>query len=238
MKTVVGVIALLAVAVAALAAPAEKPPLPHAMMGVANGCFVETVAFLDHWSEVNGAAAWARLLQWGAREEDEVVMGHAVAICDAGGTLWSWDINHGWAKLPLQVAQKENAAAVAEPILKKYPKVSAQFPTYRFDFAQPAGTPPLSGQATSTNPALRDATIVGTQLVRHRPANVVRFTYLAGEQKRESAAVVFLFHGRYCIYVPELGTVPFRVQAGVENLRVIQELLRRAFPGAGELRKM
>src|SRR4051812_1495494 len=35
----------------------DKPPLQHAMMGVANGCFVETVAFLDHWTEVNGADA-------------------------------------------------------------------------------------------------------------------------------------------------------------------------------------
>ena len=208
------------------------------MIGVANGCFVETVAFLDHWRDVKGADAWARLLQWGAREEDEVVMGHAVAICDAGGTLWSWDINHGWAKLPLQVAQKEDVAAVAVPVLKKYPKVSAQFPTYRFDFPQPSGAPPQGDAVTTTNPSLRDATLVGTQLARHRPVNVVRFTFPVGEEKHESAAVVFLFHGRYCVYVPELGTVPFRVRAGVENLRVIQELLRRAFPGAGDLKKM
>ena len=52
---------------------AEKPPLPHEMMGVANGCFVESVVFLDHWHEVFGEEAWARMVQWGAKEDEEVV---------------------------------------------------------------------------------------------------------------------------------------------------------------------
>ncbi len=228
---------LLLLVISAFAAPAEKPPLNHPMMGVANGCFVETVAFLDHWKQVNGDA-WARLLQWGARSEDEVVMGHAVAICEARDALWSWDINHGWNRLPVETAQRETVESVAAPVLKKYPKVSARYPTYRFDFPQtPAGTPPMADLANS-NTALRDASVVGAQLSRARPVNVVRFTYGSGEEKRESAAAVFVFHGRYCVYVPEAGTVPFRVHTGVENLRVIQELLRRIFPGASDVRKM
>ncbi|MSU51523.1 MAG: hypothetical protein EXS37_20945 [Opitutus sp.] len=219
-------------------APAEKPPLSHAMMGVANGCFVETVVFLDHWKEANGAEAWARLLQWGARAEEEAVMGHAVAICEARGALWSWDLNHGWAKLPIDPAQREAVEAVAVPVLKKYPRVTAQFPTYRFDFPQPTEAAPPVAQLANPNLMLRDASIVGARLAASRPVNVVRFTYGLGEEKNESAAVVFLFHGRYCVYMPELGTVPFRVRGGVENLRLIQELLRRAFPGATGLRKL
>jgi hypothetical protein len=49
---------------------------------------------------------------------------------------------------------------------------------------------------------------------------------------------VFVFHGRYCIYVPEIGTVPFRVRGDVANLRLIQDLLRRGFPGVTGVTKL
>lgn len=216
----------------------EKPPLAHAMMGVANGCFVETVAFLDHWKEANGADTWARLLQWGAREEEELVAGHAVAVCEARGALWSWDINHGWAKLAIEPAKREDAAAISVPVLAKYPRITARYPTYRHDFPQTASATPPVAQPGNTNTGIRDASIVGARLAKHRPVNVLRFTYGTGEEKRETAAVAFLFHGRYCIYVPEMGTVPFRLRGGIENQRLIQDLLRRAFPGVAGLRKL
>ena len=95
-----------------------------------------------------------------------------------------------------------------------------------------------AAQLVGSNRALRDATLVGEKIARMRPVNVVRFSYGEGEPKQESAAVVFLFHGRYCVYVPELGTVPFRVRTSVENIRIIQELLRRAFPGVTGVRKL
>ncbi len=230
------ILGLVGVTAALRGAPAEKPPLAHAMMGVTNGCFVETVAFLDRWKEVHGET-WARLLQWGAREDAEVVMGHAVAICEARGALWSWDINYGWHKLPVDAAQREAVEVIAAPVLKRYPKVSARFPTYRHDFPQ---TPAAAGTAVpvaNANPALRDASLVGAALARHRPVNVVRFSYGTGDELRESAAVVFVFHGRYCIYVPEIGTVPFRVRTSVQNIRMIQDLLRRAFPAVTGVRK-
>jgi hypothetical protein len=224
--------------VLANAAPAEKPPLQHAMLGVANGCFVETVAFLDRWTEVHGAEAWARLLQWGAREDEEVVMGHAVAICESRGALWCWDSKLGWSKLQLEVAQRDNPAVVAAPILKRYPKITARFPTYRFDFPQVAKAVAPEAQLTATNTAVRDASIVGAQLAKKRPVNVVRFSYGPEDAKQESAAAVFVFHGRYCIYMPEVGTVPFRVRGDVANLRLIQELLRRGFPGVMGVKKL
>lgn len=223
----------------ACAAPApEKPPLPHAMLGVANGCFVETVAFLDHWKEAKGAEAWARLLQWGAREDEEVVMGHAVAVCEARGTLWAWDINYGWGKLAIDPAQKESAEVVATPVVKKYSRITARFPTYRFDFPQtPSATVPKA-ELSSPSTAVRDASLVGEKLARHRPVNVVRFAFEAAGEKRESAVAVFVFHGRYCVYSPEMGTIPFRVRTSVENLRMIQDLLRRMFPGVTGVRKL
>jgi hypothetical protein len=222
----------------ARAAPAEKPPLQHAMLGVANGCFVESIALLDRWNDTHGADTWARLLQWGAREDEEVVMGHAVAICEARGALWSWDSNFGWTKLQLESAQRDNVAAVAAPVLKRYPRVTARFPTYRFDFPQAPATSAPVVQLTATNTSLRDASIVGAQLSKKRPVNVVRFLYGPDDARQESAAAVFVFHGRYCVYVPEMGTVPFRVRGDVSNLRLIQDLLRRAFPGVNGVKRL
>lgn len=220
------------------AAPAEKPPLQHDLLGVANGCFVESVIFLDHWHERFGGGAWARLLQWGAKADEEVVVGHAVAVCERGGRLWCWDINYGWRPVPVEPAKREDAELVAAPVLARYPHITGRYPLYRFDFPQqPDANPPVA-QAAHENPSVRDASLVGERLARRRPVNVVRFSYGQGDGKRESAAVAFVFHGRYCIYTPETGTVPFRVRGGVENLRLIQELLRRMVPGAGELRKV
>jgi hypothetical protein len=238
-KPLLRLIAVLALVNAiASAAPVEKPHLQHPMLGVKNGCFVETVAFLDRWSEAQGAEAWARLLQWGAREDEEVVMGHAVAICESRGALWCWDSNFGWAKLPVEAAQKERADVVAPPVLKRYPKVTARFPTYRNDFPQTPSAAPPTAQLTATNNSVRDASIVAAQLAKKRPVNAVRFSYGPDEAKQESAAAVFVFHGRYCVYVPEMGTVPFRVRGDVANLRLIQDLLRRAFPGVSGVKKI
>jgi hypothetical protein len=217
---------------------AERGPLSHPMLGVANGCFVESVIFLDHWHETAGADAWARLLQWGAREDEEVVMGHAVAICEARGVLWSWDINFGWNRLTVAPADRERPETVAVPILSHYPRVTALYPTYRFDFPQAASATPPVAQPAHPNASIRDASMVGAAIARHRPVNVVTFRRQEGGEEMESAAVVFVFHGRYCIYIPEFGTVPFRARGGVDNLRLVQELIRRGHPGATGFKKL
>ena len=237
MKSVVKLIGRFLLVVS-LARAAEKPPMQHELMGVANGCFVESVAFLDAWHDRMGADAWAKMLRWGAREEDEVVAGHAVAVCEARGKLWCYDINFGWTALAADVAQRESVEAVATPIVARYPRIKAQFPSYFFDFAQePAATAPAA-QVANINPIVRDATIVAEKLARHRPVNLVKFTWGLGEEKHESAAVVFLFYGRFCVYSPEQGTVPFRDRAGVENLRILRLALLRMFPGARDLAKL
>jgi len=135
-------------------------------------------------------------------------------------------------------AERENGDRGADPGLGGYPKAQGGYPTYRVVFPQTPAAPPPVAQPAQANASLRDASIVGAQLAKRRPVNVVRFTHGPGEEKTESAAVVFVFHGRYCIYSPEMGTVPFRVRGDVANLRLIQDLLRRAFPGAGNVRKL
>lgn len=221
---------------AAAPAKAEKPPLAHEMMGVANGCFVESIAFLDHWQEAFGAESWARMLQWGAKEDEELVAGHAVAVCEAKGKLWCWDINFGWKPVPGDAGQRENVEAVAASILARYPKVTARFPLFRVDFPQPPSASPPAAQPGAENPSVRDASLVGERLAKHRPVNVVRFTRSGGG---ESAAVIFTFNGRYCVYVPEVGTTPFvHVRGGVENLRLAQQALNRIAPGATALKKL
>jgi hypothetical protein len=222
--------------------PAEKPPPPplqHPTMGVENGCFVESVVFSDAFQEKYGPTAWVRLLQWGATEEEEVVAGHAVAVCQVRDRLWCWDINSGFSVLPVPPALRENVEKVAAPILVHYPKISAYAPLYRREFPQAPDPAPPTARLTETDLAVRDATVAAARLARHRPVNVVGFTYIDGEGgRRRSAAAVFVFNGRYCIYAPEYGTVPFRVRGSLKNLRLIQELLRRMFPGAFEVRPL
>lgn len=225
---------------AAWAGAAEKPPLAHAPMGVANGCFVETVALLDAWQGKMGAEPWAKLLRWGAKEEEEVVAGHAVAVVEAQGKLWCWDVNFGWSAQGTGVAQRENAEVVAVPIVARYAKVKAQYPLYMADFPQAAGavTPrSVSAAEVAANASWHDAATVAERLARRRPVNLVTFTYGPEGQRRASAAAVFVFGGRYCIYVPEIGTVPTRARGGVENLRLIQDLLRRICGGVGAVTK-
>ena len=220
------------------AAAGGNPPLRHVPLSVANGCFVETVALLDDFHAAHGAEPWARMLQWGAKEEEEAVAGHAVAICEYRENLWCWDVNHGWKPLALEPAQRDDVAAVAAPVLAQYPRITARFPNSRHDFPQTPDTVPPEAQLADPDPDFRDASIVAARLARHRPVNLVRFTYTVQGETRQGAAAVFVFHGRYCIYSPSKGTVPFRVRGSVENLRLIQEALRRMFPGAFAVKRM
>lgn len=141
-------------------------------------------------------------------------------------------LNFAWRRLPTDPGERETVAAVAPAVVARYPRTTARYPIYRFDFPQsPSAAPPVA-QLANSNPAWRDASLAGAQLARRRPVNVVRFTYGTAEMKRESAAAVFVFHGRYCIYVPEVGTVPFRVRGGVQNLQLIPASPPANVPGS------
>jgi hypothetical protein len=207
-------------------------PFSHQPLNVANGCFVESVFFYDQFRERFGDDAWVRVLQWGAKEEDEVVAGHAVAVFLHRDRLWAWDVNHGFLPLEVPTTQRDDVDRVAPPVLARYPRVTARYPLYRFDFPQ---APPAAGPAARPlheNSAVRDASLVAERLARHRPVSLLQYAYTDGGETKTSAVAVFLFHGRLCIYFPESGTVPFLTRAKtVGNLRLIQECLRRVRSG-------
>ena len=231
-------VCLLCSAAILAAAGKPSPPFPHARLNVANGCLVESVYFYDQFLERFGGDAWVRVLQWGAREDDEVVAGHAVAVFEFKDQLWAWDVNYGFFPLDLPPAQREDVEKVSPLVLVKYPRITPRYPLYLFDFPQqPADNPPAA-EPQDVDSDLRDASVVAEKLARHRPVNLVQFSYLEGGMSKWSAAVVFLFHGKYCIYSPAKGTVPFRAQGSVKNLRLIQECLRRIHPGAFALQPL
>jgi hypothetical protein len=212
------------------------PPFPHQLMGVANGCFVESVAFGDDFRTRFGDEAWQRLLQWGAKEE--VVAGHAVAVFEHKRQLWCYDINRGFKVLATPVTQREDVEAVAKEVTLPYVnKITPRFPVYREDFRRlaPHGAPvPYAGVMEAD---LRDAGVVAERLAKHRPVALVEFTYPKDGDVKRGAAVVFLYHGRLCVYTPENGTVPFRAEAqSLKNMRQLQLLLRRIYPGASNLK--
>lgn len=226
-----------AILVATSVVRAGPGPFPYARIGVANGCFVESVIFGDELRARFGGDAWYRLLQWGAQEADEVVAGHAVVVFAHRDRLWCYDVNYGFTPLDLPVAQRDDLAAVTKLATTPYlSKTKPYFPVYREDYPQdpdPAPPAPVDGVEERD---LRDAALAAARLAAHRKVKLVEFTYPKEGETRHGAAVAFVFNGRVCVYSPTAGTVPFRVTAiTVENLRQLQELLRRIYPGAGNL---
>jgi hypothetical protein len=225
---VAGLILGLLAGPAVRAAAAEAPPLAHSAIGVPNGCFVETVALLDDFADAAGASAWARMLQWGATEQDEVVAGHAVAVVESRGKLWCWDVNFGWSALAVPTGRREEAEVVAAPLTARYPTISPKWPSYRFDFPQ---TPAASAKPPGVA-AEGPAKTVAARLAKHRPVNLVEFSYMENGAPRKGQAVVFNFHGRFCIYAPEKGTVPFLPgPGGILAIPRISNALRRMYTG-------
>jgi hypothetical protein len=147
-------------------------------------------------------------------------------------------VNFGWTPLSIAPSERENAAAVAAPIVANYPKVKALYPVLWDGGAQvPEEGPPGAEGATEAEGALY-ARIVAQRLARHRPVNLVEFTQSGGGEPRMREAVVFVFGGRMCVYAPETGTTLFRARSSVWNVHLTQDMVRRLFPGAGQIRSV
>jgi hypothetical protein len=218
-----------------------KPPFPHETLGVSNGCFVESVCFYDHYQEIFGMDPWVRVLQWGAKENDEVVAGHAVAVFELGGQLWEWDVNFGFLPLDVPLDFRDDIARVASPIVAKYPGIVPQYPIYKYDAApQPPEEHLPEVLDTNEVAAFRDATRAGARLGLHRPVNVVQFSYVDGTgTTQQSAATAFIFNGKVCVYFPERGTYPFLLlYRSILNLRQLQQAFRKVYPGAFDLKSL
>jgi hypothetical protein len=216
---------------------AERPPFRYETLGVANGCFVESVACFDAYHEKFGEGGWVRVLQWGAKEDEVMVAGHAVAVFETAGVLWCWDVNFGWTALAVAPSERENAAIVAAPIVAKYPRVTALYPILWDGGAQVPDAGPPGAKAAEAEGA-QYARIVATRLARHRPVNLIEFTQSGDGEQRTREAVVFVFGGRTCVYAPEAGTTLFRARSSVWNIRLTQEIVRRLFPGAEQIRSV
>ncbi|MBC8040693.1 MAG: hypothetical protein H7Y06_09135 [Opitutaceae bacterium] len=212
-------------------------PFPYARMGVANGCFVESVALGDALRARLGGETWYRILQWGAKEDEEAVAGHAVLVFQHLGKLWNYDINYGLNALETPVENRDNVDAVAKEATAPYMgKITPRFPLYREDFAQAADPKPPAEFTGVEESELRDAGLVAGRLAKHRPVALLEFTYPKDGVTRRGAAAAFVHSGRLCVYTATNGTVPFRVRAlNVDNLRQLQELLRRIYPGVSAL---
>jgi hypothetical protein len=217
---------------------ADPAPFPYARIGVANGCFVESVMFGDELRTRFGGDIWYRILQWGAKEADEVVAGHAVVVFEHRDRLWSFDINHKFTAIQVPPAQRGDVGAVAKEATAPYlDKIVPRYPIYREDFPQaPDPTPPAPFDDVEERD-LRDAGLVAARLARYRPVTLVEFTYPKDGESRRGAAVAFVYSGRLCVYSASAGTTPFRVKAlSVENRHQLQELLRRIYPGVSNVK--
>jgi len=182
-----------AVAEAPRISGAERPPFRYETMGVANGCFVESVACYDAYHEKFGEGGWVRVLQWGAKEDEVMVAGHAVAVFETAGVLWCWDVNFGWTPLSIALSERENAALVAAPIVAKYPRVTALYPILWDGGIQVPDAGPQGAAAATEAEGAQYARIVATRLARHRPVNLVEFTQSGDGEPRTREAVVFVF---------------------------------------------
>lgn len=224
--------------IATSAVKAAPGPFPYARIGVGNGCFVESVALGDDLRTRFEGDVWYRLLQWGAKEDEEVVAGHAVLVFEYRGRLWSYDINYGFKALDVPTVYRDDVAAVAKPVTAPYlAKITPRYPMYREDFPQSPDPKPPVPFTDVEDRDVRDAGLVAARLASHRPVNLVEFTYPQDGETRRGAAVAFVYGGRLCVYSSPIGTVPFRVRAlSVDNLRQLQELLRRMHPGASNLK--
>lgn len=221
-----------------VAAAGSAAPFVHQLINVGNGCFVESVALGDDLRARAGEGVWYRVLQWGAKDGDEVVTGHAVLVFEHKARLWSYDINHGFTALDVPLAQRDDLEAVAKRVTAPYAgKITPRYPIYREDFPQTPEAKPPTGFDGVAEPALRDAERVALRLAKARPVALLEFMYPRGGDTKRGAAVAFIYNGRLCVYTPTHGTVPFRVQAlSLKNVRQLQELLRRIYPGASGLK--
>lgn len=209
-----GALALVATAVTGAAPRPQETSFKFAPMNVANPCFVDSVRFADTYlgGKKGGGARWVRVLRWGTLDDDyEMGPGHAVALFQWRGGLFVFDVNHGVRKLAVSVAQREDLYELTTAVFALYPEVRTTGAAL-LDDSWTTRRPGLRGaDAGPVTPGYRDAYRVAKTLAKQREVRLVRFSYREKGKVRDSGAVAFLFAGRFCVYVPERGTVVQRV---------------------------
>ncbi|PTY05406.1 hypothetical protein DB347_13570 [Opitutaceae bacterium EW11] len=220
---------------------AVKPPFSYEALGVRNSCFVESVHFYDRYLQKEKGApgpVWTRILQWGNQEGDfKISSGHAVTVFARGSDLFYYDINFGVLPLTIPVDRRGDITEVGPAVFAQYPKFRPIFARYRDDFPQQAPKKPVDFLFYHPNGDVRDATRVANELGRFRPVRVIEFEMTENGRVRTSAAAVFVFGARVCLYFPTHGTHVSRPHDGsVDDLRYIGAVVRRLFPTAKDVR--
>lgn len=225
---------LLAGVVASAAAPrTQATPFKFAPLGVDNPCFVDSVRFADTYlgGKKGGGSRWVRILRWGTVGEDYTMgPGHAVAVFQWRGGLFLFDINHGVRRLAVPVERREDLYDLTAAVYSLYPEFKPTGATL-LDDSWTTRQPGLRGaDEGAVTPGYRDAHRVAKTLAKQRAVRLMRFSYLEKGQRRESAAAVFLFDRKLCVYVPERGTV-VQKQAlpSIEDDAQIRARLERCF---------
>lgn len=218
----------------------EKAPFAYERLAVRNGCFVESVHFYDQYfkKQRDGEISWAQVLEWGNQEGDlKIRSGHAVTVFAAKDQLWYYDVNFGVQPVDLPLDRRNDITDVTPKIFAKYPQFRPILARYRYDFPQQAEKKKTDHLFYHANPDIRDATKVASQLGRMRPVRVVEFDLKPGDKSQASAAAVFTFGRRVCIYFPRQGTFESpRFLGSVDDLRFIERIVQRLYPGAGNVR--
>jgi hypothetical protein len=218
----------------AMARRAMSDPFAFEALPVPHGCFVDAVRFFDayHRGPLAGApghGGWAKILQWGAREDFSIGPGHAMTVFVWQDRLHAFDGTGGFVALDLPAEAGAALERVGPPLFARYPQFDPVLPHYLDDRWLSPGTGVLRTGRPGNDAAWRHAERVAEALGQHRRVHLVRFTYRQGGEERASAAAVFLFQHRLCLYLPELGTMVTRVPVpSVDNLPLIESRLRRA----------
>lgn len=219
---------------------AEKLPFSYEPLGVHNSCFVESVHFYDRYFQKLGASEekWAQILEWGNREGDfEIHTGHAVTIFAINHQLWSYDVNFGVQPVDVPLDRRGDLSDISPKIFAKYPQFRPILARYRYDFPQEPLRKPVDFLFYHANPDVRDATRVASELGGARPVRVVEFDLKGARKNQGSAAVVFIFGRRVCLYFPRHGTFESpRYVGAVDDLKYITRVVLRVYPAAENIR--
>ncbi len=224
---------------------APKPPFRYEPVQVRNGCFVESVIFYDRYQakQLGGKeGGWCRVMSWGAQEGDyQVGKGHAVAVFSSKRReLWFYDINFGFRPLDVAYDRRADITDTAPPIVGHYPQQRAVFLRSYEDFPQRAPKKKPDFLFYHANPDVRDATKVAHALAGYRPVRVVEFDLKAegGAPPVSTAATVFIFSARLCVYLPRAGTHISKQQVVValDDLAYVTKVIEGVSPGAANVR--
>ncbi len=222
-----------------------KPPFKYESLKVRNGCFVDSVAFYDRYlaKKLGGKKnTWCRVLSWGVQEGDyQIGKGHAVAVFAAKDQrLWFFDINFGLRPLDVAFERRADYTDTAPGVFASYPQQKPIFVRYYDDFAQ---TPPKKRPDFlfyHKNPDVRDATKVAHELARRRPVRIVEFELKPedGQPPQTTAATVFFFQAKLCLYLPRAGTHISKQSTlhSIDDLAYITRVIQGVSPGATNIR--